>query len=115
MDREKIKKSVKDLRNEILRWNLYKTAFDLYRVASEIKYYKRYIGSPQCIIVSTFIEEKDNMPCESRSRSEIRMYATVLLVVCCFLCPLCAAGDDPKPNDDASSSSIGTIDRCNFD
>lgn len=40
----------------------------------------------------------------------MRVYAVFLVVVCCFLCPLCA-GDYPKP-DDASSSSIGMINRC---
>lgn len=47
-----------------------------------------------------------------RCEMEMRVYATVFLVVCCFLCLPCV-GEEPKASN-ASSLSIGTtfIDGC---
>lgn len=44
------------------------------------------------------------------AQSEMR--ATILLMMCCFLCGLCA-GDESKKLNDTSSSLIGMIFRCN--
>jgi hypothetical protein len=51
-----------------------------------------------------------NMQCETRS--EMRVYAMVFLVMCCFLCSPCA-GEESKPD---VSSSIGTtfVGRCDL-
>jgi len=57
------------------------------------------------------------MRCKTHSmRSEMRVYATIFLMVCCFLYLPCA-GEESKANN-VSSSSIGRtidyIDRCRF-